>query len=146
MTIETVLLLLRTLSALILMLLLGVLLIAIWRDTQAAMNLSQGYRRSYGRLQVLVRVDNQFVATGAVHALLPVTSLGRSPTSTVVINNSFASAEHATISLKNGQWWLEDRNSTNGTRLNDEPVTIPVIVTDRDILSIGEMHFRLMME
>lgn len=146
MTIETVLLMLRIVSALVLMTFLGTLLVAIWRDTQTTMQQAQGYRRSYGTLQMLAQIDQQFVPTGVTYALLPVTTLGRSPTNTIVINHSFASADHASIRLKNGQWWLEDLDSTNGTNLNDETVTTPVIVTDGDRMSIGNVYFRLLME
>ena len=59
------------------------------------------------------------------------------------MEDTFASSEHASITLRNGQWWLEDRNSRNGTLLNEEPVTVPVIVTEDDIISIGTHHFRL---
>ena len=48
--------------------------------------------------------------------------------------------------MRNGQWWLEDRASRNGTLLNGVPVQQPVIVTDGDVIGIGNYHFRLEME
>jgi FHA domain. len=48
--------------------------------------------------------------------------------------------------MRNGQWWLEDRKSRNGTTLNGMPVTQSVIVTDGDIIGIGKMRFRLDLE
>jgi pSer/pThr/pTyr-binding forkhead associated (FHA) protein len=48
--------------------------------------------------------------------------------------------------LRNGVWWLEDRQSRNGTRLNGIEVEQPVIVTDSDIIHIGTKHFRLNLE
>ena len=86
------------------------------------------------------------VVTGETYPLLPLTSLGRSPTNTVPINDSFASSEHALVAFRNGQWWLEDRRSRNGTLLNDMPVTQPVVITDGDIIGIGKIKFRLELE
>ncbi len=137
---------LRVLSALVLMTLLGILFVAIWREYQATLQLTQRARRSFGTLVALAKLEQQLVPTGAQHALLPFTSIGRSPTNSIVINNTFASGEHATITLRDGQWWLEDRKSTNGTRLNDEPVTASVIVTDGDIIGIGNSYFRINLE
>jgi len=142
----TLLLLLRVASAVILMLIMGTLIIAIWRETRATMAAAHYQRRSFGTLQVLARIDSQYAATGVTHALLPFTTIGRSPTNAIVIPQSFASAEHATITLRNGQWWLEDRHSTNGTLLNEQLVTAPTIVTDGDVIGIGHTYFRLLLE
>ena len=100
-------------------------------------------RRRYGSLIVLRSIDGQYMLTGEAHPLLPITSLGRSPTNSITITDTFASSEHAMISLKNGQWWLEDRNSRNGTMLNDRPVTQPTVITQGDIIGIGQMRLRL---
>jgi pSer/pThr/pTyr-binding forkhead associated (FHA) protein len=81
--------------------------------------------------------------TGEVYPLRPLTSIGRSPTNSIVISDNFASSEHALISLKEGRWWLEDRNSRNGTVLNGEAISSPIIVTDGDIISIGNTHLKL---
>lgn len=84
--------------------------------------------------------------TGEDYPLLPLTSLGRSPTNTIPINDTFASSEHALVAMRNGQWWIEDRKSRNGTLLNDLPVTEPIVITHGDIIGIGTMKFRLELE
>ena len=58
-------------------------------------------------------------AAGAEFPLLAITSLGRAPTNTATLPDETTSLEHALIHLREGQWWLEDLDSRNGTRLND---------------------------
>ena len=80
---------------------------------------------------------------GASFPLLPLTTLGRGPTNTVVLNDSFCSQEHALVAQRAGQWWLEDRNSSNGTRLNGEPVSEPVVVSSGDVIGIGRIDLKV---
>jgi pSer/pThr/pTyr-binding forkhead associated (FHA) protein len=139
------LLVLRIISAILLLLLISTLIAAILRDTNQVKARAAQPQRSLGMLQVLTYVDDQYVATGVSYPLRPVTTIGRSPTNTIVIPQTFASAEHAVLTLKNGQWWLEDRKSTNGTLLNDDRVTSPTIVTDGDIIGIGHLYLRVVL-
>jgi hypothetical protein len=143
---EILLLILRIVSAIVLLGIIAALFVIIWRDYRAAMTAAERSRRRYGTLIAMAKVDEQLLPTGAQYPLLPFTSLGRAPTNSVTIPNSFASGEHALLALRNGQWWLEDRQSTNGTLLNGEPVTTPVIVTEGDIIGIGNHYFRIHLE
>jgi hypothetical protein len=143
---EVLLFLLRLASGLILLALLFALFGVIWRDYHSAVREAELDRRVHGRLVVLRTIDGADVVTGETHPLLPLTSLGRSPTNTIRINDNFASSEHALVAIRNGQWWLEDRHSRNGTMLNDMPVNQPVVVTDGDVISIGQIKFRIELE
>ncbi len=49
-----------------------------------------------------------------------VTRIGRDPHNTLVIEDDTISSEHAIIGLANGGYYLEDRRSANGTRLDDK--------------------------
>lgn len=140
---DLLLLVLRIISGVLLLTLLAALLIIAWRDYQATVARASTRRRTYGRLIVLQRVDDLYTETGQTHPLLPLTTLGRAPTNNIVIDQSFASSEHARVSLRDGQWWLEDRNSRNGTLLNDELVNTPVIITQDDVIGIGTLAFRV---
>lgn len=146
MSVDQVLLVLRFLSALLLLALAGCLFIMLWRDLRASVVQTQRNRRAYGTLIALIRAGEQLLPTGMQYPLLPFTTLGRAPTNTVVLSEPFASGEHVLLTLRNGQWWLEDRKSTNGTLLNNDPLTVPVIVTDGDILSIGSSYFKITLE
>ncbi len=146
MTTEGVLLLLRIVSGLLLAGVLLVLFAALWRDYHHVASGVEARRRSYGKLVALRELDGQIVVTGETYPLLSLTSLGRAPTNTVPISDSFASSEHALVALRDGQWWLEDRNSRNGTMLNDLPLTAPVVLTEGDVIGIGQAKFRLELE
>jgi hypothetical protein len=112
---EIVLFLLRLASGLLLISLLVALFVVVWRDYRAAFEQVRVTRRAYGQLVGLRPIDGKLVVTGDTYPLLAVTSLGRSPTNSITIEDSFASGEHALVAMRNGQWWLEDR-SRNGPR------------------------------
>jgi pSer/pThr/pTyr-binding forkhead associated (FHA) protein len=50
------------------------------------------------------------------------------------------------LALRAGQWWLEDRESRNGTLLNGERLHGPAVVSAGDIIGIGEIELRLELE
>ena len=145
MTTELLLFILRLVSAVLLMLLFGAFVRVVWRDYRLLSD-STGNRRSYGRLTRLRSLDGSYVVLPENFPLLPLNSFGRSPTNSIQIDDTFASGDHATVALRNGRWWLEDRQSTNGTLLNGIPIDQPVIITDGDIISIGQSHYRLDLE
>jgi hypothetical protein len=137
---------LRLASGSILLILIGLLFFILWRDYRRAVENVEANRRIYGQLVGLQIIADGYVATGATYPLLKLTSLGRAPTNTITVDDSFASNEHAYLALRNGNWWLEDRHSRNGTTLNEEPITRPTIITDGDIIGIGSIRFRLELE
>ncbi len=143
---ELILFLLRLASGLLLIAVLALLFVAMWRDYRSAVVQTEASRRAYGKMVELREIDDAYVATGQTFPLLPLTSLGRSPTNTIPINDDFASGEHALVALRNGQWWLEDRQSRNGTTINGMPITQPVIITDGDIIGVGRFRLRLELE
>lgn len=143
MTIETILFILRVLAGLTLLFFLGGLYWIIWRDFKQTGQQIRSTRATYGYLITMAQFDGNYAQTGEKHPLLPITTLGRSATNSVVVNDSFASSEHSRIVLKDGQWWLEDRNSRNGTLLNEEPILGHTILTDGDTIGIGSYFYRL---
>lgn len=141
-----VLFLLRTLSAFVLLLLLAAFFYVMWRDFAVATQELDANRRVHGRLVRVREIDGKFMATPEAYPLMPLTSFGRAPTNAVQVEDTFASADHALVALRNGRWWLEDRQSTNGTLLNGVPIDQPVIITEGDLISIGQTHYRLELE
>lgn len=137
------LLVLRFISAGLLVAFMGALFWLVLRDYKRAVFESASQRKSYGQLVAMFEVDGKLVKTGHNYPLMPLTSLGRSPTNTVPIDDSFASGEHAVLTRRSDQWWLEDRKSRNGTNLNGIPVEKAMIVTDGDVIGIGKMRFRV---
>ena len=146
MSTEIALFLLRLVSGLLLIAFLAALFVMIWRDYRAALEQVEASRRTYGQLVELRKIDGELVVTGETHPLLAVTSMGRSPTNSITVEDSFASSEHALVVMRNGQWWLEDRRSRNGTTLNDVRVTQAVVITHGDIIGIGNLCYRVEFE
>lgn len=69
--------------------------------------------------------------------------LGRDANCDLSIKDDALSAHHASITHHHGQWWLEDLKSTNGTFLNHEKVTTPVVVITGDEFRCGNTSFGL---
>lgn len=143
MSADLILFILRLVSALTLLIFLLALFLLVMRDLRLASAQSESRRRSYGQVIALQQIDELMIPTGQIYPLIPITTFGRSPTNSIPLNDSFASAEHAHILLRDGQWWLEDRGSRNGTSLNGIPVTQPIIITDGDVVGIGTLRFRI---
>jgi len=74
--------------------------------------------------------------------LEPKTTLGRSPTNTIVLEDSFVSSQHTLLYWNNKQWWVQDLQSRNGTLLNQQPVLQPVALHPGDILQIGHVKLK----
>ncbi len=137
---------LRVIAGGLLLGVLAVLFAVMWRDYRGAVAQVEASRRAYGRLAVVEETAEGYLPMGKLYPLLPLTSIGRSPTNTIHIPDDFASSEHALIALRGGQWWLEDRQSRNGTTINGLGLTQPVIITDGDVIGIGKRLFRLELE
>lgn len=68
--------------------------------------------------------------------------LGRDGSSSIVIKDTFASNQHARIFVRQGQYWLEDIESTNGTFVNEAQVKQPVVLADGDRIRVGSVTFQ----
>ncbi len=145
---DILLLFLRLLLAAALYLFLGTVLLLLWRDLRRPDEAVQVAPRRYGRLVVVaVSAADETVedgpGVGAAFPLRPVTSLGRSAVNTIVIPDAYSSSEHAMLIYRDGQWWLEDRGSRNGTTLNTVTINSPTVVSAGDIIGIGQIQFKL---
>lgn len=69
--------------------------------------------------------------------------LGRDPVCDFPLNDQTVSAHHARLIYRQNQWWLEDMASTNGTHLNGEAVTAPVVITHDDELRLGQVGVKI---
>lgn len=166
-----VLLILRVITGALLLAFLGAVFLVLWRDYRTAVQAVAETQRRRGRLVVVqpgrlaADSDSDTRETGETaeltgaadllaaadlagtsFPLLPLTSLGRGPMNTVVLNDTFCSQEHALVTWRGGQWWLEDRNSSNGTRLNGEKIAGPVVVSSGDVIGIGQIALKVELE
>ena len=70
-------------------------------------------------------------------------SVGRSPDSTLVLSDDYASTRHARLFPNNGQWYVEDLGSTNGTYLDRSKVNGPTAVPLGVPIRIGKTVLEL---
>ncbi|MCY4020608.1 MAG: FHA domain-containing protein [Chloroflexi bacterium] len=139
---EVAVFLLRLLSSLILAGFLLALFYMIWRSLVQMTDSLEAEGTPYARLSA-IGDENGAHRPEMSFALLPVTTLGRSSSNAVVVDDEYASALHATIILENGQWWIEDRESRNGTQLNDQRIQQRTALADGDEIRIGHRRYRL---
>ena len=76
-------------------------------------------------------------------ALRAVTSIGRDPGNDVVVEDEAASARHAVVSFSDGEWWVEDAGSTNGTIVNGSRIWEKERLHFGDELTVGRIGMRL---
>lgn len=65
--------------------------------------------------------------------------LGRDPACHLVLTHATVSAHHCRLTYHSNQWWAEDLQTTNGTFLNDQPLTTPTVITHTDTLRCGNV-------
>ena len=125
---------LRLLLSLALYGFLGWVLYTLWRDVQReAVGLAT--RRTPG-ISLTVRAGGE--STTVKHFIQPEVTLGRDPVCDIPVLDETVSAHHARLVYHHSQWWVEDLNSTNGTRLNQELVTTPTVLTSGDVIRLGQ--------
>jgi len=143
---EVALLLVRILLIVLLYAFLGLIVILLWRDVRSATRRETAAtnRPRPARLVLLDHVDG--MRDGDVFALKQYTSIGRAPSNTIELPDTYCSAEHALIVWRNNQWWLEDRDSRNGTLLNDVSIDVPAVIGAGDVIRMGRVSLRFEVE
>ena len=130
----------RLLLAVLLYLFLTVVFAVLWRDLRTGAEMPAVVQERKAQLVALSGCEG--LEPNTVLELQVFTTLGRGAANTIVVPDTFASAEHALISWHSGQWWLEDLGSRNGTRLNGEAVSAPTVLSAGDAILIGQVQFR----
>ena len=108
------------------------------RDLRAA---SRG-PAELGRL-VVIASPHAEPPVGTSFPLDALTTLGRDVNNAIVVDDPFASGEHAVLTFRGRAWYVEDLESTNGTYVNGVPVERVAPLGFGDELQVGEVQFRL---
>jgi hypothetical protein len=95
-----------------------------------------------GRLVVLASPHAE-PPVGTAFPLDALTTLGRDVNNAIVVDDPFASSEHAILTFRGRAWYVEDLDSTNGTYVNGVPVERVAPVGFGDEVQVGEVRFRL---
>jgi pSer/pThr/pTyr-binding forkhead associated (FHA) protein len=78
---------------------------------------------------------------GVEYPLEEAMRVGRDPLNELVLGTKSISREHALFTSVNGRWFVEDRGSVNGTRVNGERIRpgAPLRLRDSDRVTIGPL-------
>jgi hypothetical protein len=83
------------------------------------------------------------VGPQSVDLVPPETTLGRDAGCHVTFPDSSVSHRHARVYHSDGEWYVEDLGSTNGTFVNDHRIAAPTVVSSGDDLRLGTSELRV---
>lgn len=133
-----ILLVLRVLLAVLLYAFLGWVIFILWRDLRR-----QGELIAARQPPPLTLTTDEDSPPLTRHYSTTEIIMGREQGCDFPINDQTVSSRHARLSFHQNQWWIEDMASTNGTYLNGEVVTAPVVITHGDNLRLGQVGVRI---
>jgi pSer/pThr/pTyr-binding forkhead associated (FHA) protein len=126
---------LRIILALSLYAFLGWTLLTIWRELRTQGTLLAARKIPGISLNVQIGDQSPVIRYFTQSEIL----LGRDSHCDLPLPDDTVSTRHARLSHHHGQWWLEDLGSTNGTRLNQDKVSIPTVVINGDQVECGKV-------
>jgi len=98
-----------------------------------------GNAKAGGRLRVIEPPETK----GKTYDLGEELTVGRAGGCQITLDDTFVSQLHARVFRRDGQLFLEDLGSTNGTFLNRKKVTAPIAIRKGDRLQIGKTVMEL---
>jgi pSer/pThr/pTyr-binding forkhead associated (FHA) protein len=118
---------------------LALALLTLWRDFQN--------KADFDSQMLFTGIDLTVAPEGdpphTIHFSKSQITVGRGPLSDVELQDGTISARHSLLGFHHGQWWVEDLGSTNGTLLNQIPVTMPTVVTSDDVIQCGQTQITI---
>jgi len=138
----TFLLALRLLMAAALYTFLGWAFLTLWRDLKH--QAGSAAKQRVPALQLTMQGQNG--ASDTQRFTTPEVTLGRHPSCEWMIGDETISARHARLAFHHDQWWLEDLGSRNGTFLNGEVLSDPVVLAENDQVRCGQVGFTIAFE
>jgi pSer/pThr/pTyr-binding forkhead associated (FHA) protein len=112
----------------------GLALYLLWRELQGQSKPAALYQPP---AMTLIRIIDEEPVR--LRFTTPEIIIGRDPACDFVLEDSTVSAKHTRLSFRQGQWWVEDLRSTNGTYLNQEPIAASLVVTSGDEIRCGQV-------
>ncbi len=110
----------------------------IWKDLQV-----QSQTLASKKIPPLLIYPLDFLDRNPIRFEVPEVILGRDPACSFVVPDETVSARHTRFSYHQNQWWIEDLHSTNGTYLNEEPISTLTVIVSGDEVRCGQTAFRV---
>ena len=93
-------------------------------------------------LEVLTDLDTLYFEAERYY---PLTSeqiiIGRGADCSIRIDDLYMSSQHTRLWFEDGEWYIEDLNSTNGTYVNGKRMKNAMILDNGDKIRIGQIEF-----
>jgi pSer/pThr/pTyr-binding forkhead associated (FHA) protein len=128
------------------LLFLGILYLFLFRIARALVGDLRAAAREagieLGRLVVVASPRGE-PQEGSSLSLDAIATIGRDVNNAIVVEDQFASAEHAILTFRGRAWYVEDLASTNGTFVNGAPVTEVTPLAFGDVVQVGQVRLRL---
>jgi pSer/pThr/pTyr-binding forkhead associated (FHA) protein len=124
------------------LLLLYVFLIRAFGVLQRAMATERVEGKPLGTL-VVERSPSSVPRVGERLQLRASNAIGRDAGNDITLPDEAASARHATLENRDGEWWILDLGSTNGTLVNGVRIDRRARVRPGDEIAIGRVALRL---
>jgi len=112
---------------------LGLALWILWQDLKQQSKKIEHNQQPPLKLNVQIRENTQELEFKSAEI-----TIGRDSNCDCYINSKTVSTHHALLSFNQNQWWLQDLESTNGTLLNQEPITSQTVIATGDKIQCGE--------
>lgn len=90
--------------------------------------------------KLIISLENKFIREQSLDEI-DHTTIGRRKSNVIVIENLAVSGEHAVIISMDGNFFLEDLDSTNGTHVNGKRIKRHVL-QDGDVVEIGKYRMK----
>ncbi|HZJ76933.1 MAG TPA: FHA domain-containing protein [Oscillospiraceae bacterium] len=117
----------------------------IYLDIQHINKMSQKeYNNPY--LKLINRKERLDFDIREFYDLGKITSIGRSKDNEIQILDKYVSSEHSKIIMDEGEYFLEDQNSVNGTYLNSAKIEDVVKLKNGDRIGLGQVEFLFVKE
>jgi len=113
---------------------------AIYKDVSAPQAAAKAPRRKKRDMPHLLAVAGDR-NLGAKYYLVDEVSIGRAGNCQIVIDDTYASQQHARVFESNGGFMVEDIGSTNGTYVNGRKISYPLELRPGDRIKIGKTVF-----
>ena len=94
-------------------------------------------------LEVISIGENDELKHGGIIPIQNELTIGRKDNNLLVLSDKYVSSHHASIYLRNNDFILEDKGSTNGTYINNKLISGKRILKIGDKISIGTAIFRV---
>ena len=96
------------------------------------------------KLKVISSGSNKRLKKGTVITIREEVTFGRNGDNSLVLEDPYVSAYHFKIFPKDDRFVIEDLESTNGTLLNDERLTMKTYLRKEDTIRVGNLSLKVL--